>query len=120
MSLIMEIEKKYDSIISQSKGEQYAIIGEIREDSEIKYYYSAKLLVNNFPQELVNLCNEFYECVDTFSMVIADDIENEIKEYQLKLEHNDMKIFRLEIKKDYITFFIRYPTHNGFLDDYPE
>jgi hypothetical protein len=120
MSLIMEIKETIDSIISQSEGIQFALIGEIQKDSEIEYYYNAKLLVNNFPQELVNLCQEFYECVDTFSMVIADEIENEIKAYQLKLEYNNMKIFRLEIKKDYVTFFTRYPTHNGFLYDYPE
>lgn len=116
----MNLKWNVDKIVSQKENTIYAYIENICEYKGIEYYYEAKLIENSFPQELIDLCKDFYECVDSFSMVIADEIEDEIRKYQLRLKYNNTKIFRLEIKGDYVTFFTKYPTVNGFLDDYPE
>jgi hypothetical protein len=116
----MEIQSKTDNIISYAGNINFALIKDIRKHPEIEYYYEATLIENSFPQELIDLCKDFYECIDSFSMVIADEIEDEIRNYQLKLKYNDVKIFRLEIKSDHVTFFTKYPTSEGFFDDYPE
>lgn len=116
----MELQLKTDNIISSTGNIDFALINNIQKHPEIEYYYEAKLIENLFPQELIDLCKDFYECVDSFSMVIADEIEDEIRKYQLRLKYNNTKIFRLEIKSDHVTFFTKYPTSKGFLDDYPD
>jgi hypothetical protein len=116
----MELQIKIDNIISYAGNINFALIKDIQKHPEIEYYYKATLIENLFPQELIDLCKDFYECVDSFSMIIADEIEDEIKKYQLRLKYNNVKIFRLEIKSDYVTFYTKYPTSKGFFDDYLE
>ncbi len=114
----MESLIKTDNIISQTSGSELALIEDIKKDPNIEYYYKATLTENNLPQELVDLCRDYYECVDSFSMILADEIEDKIKNYKLRLKRNNVKIFGLEIKENYVTFFIKYPTVDGFIDDY--
>jgi hypothetical protein len=96
------------------------LLEDIQKDAKIEHFYGARLATTSFPQALVDLCKDYYECVDSFSLAILDEIEDEIRKYQLKLKHNNTKIFDLEIKGDHVTFFTKCPTANGFLDDYPE
>lgn len=116
----MNLEWNVDKIVSQEENTIYAYIENICEYKGIEYYYEARLVKNMFPAKLMDLCREFYECIDAFSPILADEIESQIKQYRLKLKDNNLPIFRLEIHKDYISFFVKYPTVNGFLDDYPE
>ena len=115
----MSLEWKTDKIVSQTENTVYAYIENICEHNDIEYYYEARLVKSLFPPKLRGLCRELYECVDAFSPFLADEIEGQIRQYQLKLEDNNLPVFRLEIHEDYILFFFKYPTANGFLDNYP-
>ncbi|MFC2511158.1 MAG: DUF6994 family protein [Candidatus Nanoperiomorbus sp.] len=58
------------------------------------------------------------ECIDTFSILLVDEIEREISEYQLCLKYNNSKLFDLKIYDHYVTFFTKYRTADGLLDNY--
>ena len=116
----MNLKWETDKIISEEENSVYAYIENICEYKSIEYYYEARLVKRMFPPKLINLCREFCICINEFSPILADEIESQIRQYRLKLENNNLPIFRLEIHKDYITFFVKYPTEKGFLDTYPE
>ena len=115
----MDIKIRQDRIISRAYNEEYALV-EIEKVENISYCYKATLLANSFPQKLVDHMKEWTECVDTFAMSLIDEITEEIKVYDLWLAENNVRIFNIEMKDSFVTFFTKFPTAKGFLDDYPE
>ena len=109
--------KKWDYIISPTKGD-YAQIDHIEAILSIAYCYRAQLIENFSSEALIILCKEYQECIDTFSILLADEIEREISAYQLCLKYNNSKLFDLKIYDHYVTFFTKYRTADGLLDDY--
>jgi hypothetical protein len=118
MSIIMINLSKEEYIISFNDDNEYIKLGTISKEKK-EYCYKAQILENNFSIELNNLINEYWKCVDSFSISLADYIESEIKKYNLIFKNSKVKIFDIEIKNGYVTFFIKYPTSSGFLNDYP-
>lgn len=111
------IELDKESYIISSNNEYLKISSITKENQD--YFYKALIIENKFSEKLNNLINEYWECIDLFSMSLADDAENEIKSYNLVLKESNTKIFDIEIKNEIVTFFLKYPTSKGFLDDYP-
>ena len=64
------------------------------------------------------MCIEYQECINSFSIILADEIEKEISTYQLCLKYNKIKVFDLKVYDSYVTFFTKYRTADGFLNDY--
>jgi len=111
------MKKKMDYIISPTKGD-YALINHIEAIPSIAYCYRAQLIENSLSEALITLCKKYQECMDTFSILLADEIERQISEYQLCLKYNNSKLFDLKIYDHYVTFFTKYRTADGLLDDY--
>ena len=107
-----------DCIVSLNCKNEYLKIT-IMAKEEQQYFYKALIVEDHFSQKLKDLIGELWECVDLFSMSLVDDLEEEIKKYNLVLQKSKTKIFSVELKNDCVTFFSKYPTSNGFLDDYP-
>lgn len=106
-----------DYIISLNNKEEYLKITNIEEQGQ-PYYYKAFIVQDHFSQELKNIINEFWEYVDLFSLFIIDELEQKIKEYNFVLHQSKYKVFDIELKGDYVTFFEKYPTSKTFLNDY--
>ena len=113
----MVLQIKTDYIISPTKGD-YALIDHIEAIPSVAYCYRARLIENFLSEALITLCKEYQECIDTFSILLADEIEREINAYQLCLKYNNSKLFDLKIYDHYLTFFTKYRTADGLLDDY--
>lgn len=110
---------KDDYIVSLTKKNEYIKITNVVK-REQQYSYKALILENHFSQEIMDVINEFWECVDTFSMSVLDDLEEKIIGYNFILKESKIKIFDIKFKGDYIIFYSKYPTHKGFIDDYPD
>jgi hypothetical protein len=115
----MGITRKEDRIISLNKkyANEYLKITDIVQQNQ--YFYKALIVENNFSMEIKNVIKEYWECVDLFSISLSDELEERLKEYNFVLEYSDIKIFDIELKENYVTFFLKYPTSKGFLDTYP-
>lgn len=113
----MSINFKNDYIISPTKGD-FALIHEINEVCGTLYSYKAILIENSLSVRLIELCIEYQECINSFSIILADEIEKEISTYQLCLKYNKIKVFDLKVYDSYVTFFTKYRTADGFLNDY--
>lgn len=108
-----------DWIISDKTGETYAEV-EIRRDERIDYFYTGEIVQYKFPSDLANLIDEYSELVSACVLSLLDEVEEKIYSYDLKLKLLGTNIFSPCIKeKATITFFTKYPTGNGFLDDHP-
>ena len=59
-------------IISSSDKNEYLEIVNI-EKQEIEYFYQALIVEDHFSDELKDVINEYWECVDQFSIILADD-----------------------------------------------
>ena len=113
----MVLQIKTDYIISPTKGD-YALIDHIEAIPSVAYCYRARLIENSLSEALITLCKEYQECIDAFSILLADEIEREISEYQLCLKYNNSKLFDLKIYDHYVTFFTKYRTADGLLYNY--
>ncbi|CUI08995.1 hypothetical protein BN2497_12767 [Janthinobacterium sp. CG23_2] len=52
-------------------------------------------------------------------MILLDDVEEKLYEYDMRLQGLNKKIFSPCFKMDkIITSYTKYPTGNGFMDDY--
>ncbi|MEN7547383.1 hypothetical protein AAG747_05665 [Rapidithrix thailandica] len=110
---------KRDYIISKKNNTIIAVI-EIQSIDNDKVGYKAKLIENHFPKELLSLIGEFHKTVDSLEFSLLDSIESRIQAYQLYLRDLNLKIFDLLIEGQNISFYSKYPTANGFIDNYPE
>lgn len=108
-----------DFIVSGKTGETYAVV-ELRKDKNIEFFYEGDILEYQFPAILADLIDEHDELISGFSIALLDEVEEKIYEYELRLKLSNTKIFSPCIKeKKLITFFTKYPTSRGFVDDYP-
>ncbi|MCY0910639.1 hypothetical protein [Massilia antarctica] len=107
-----------DFIISGKSGEVYAEV-ELHKDETIEYFYIAHIVKDSFPDVVVQLIVEHDELVRGFSMILLDDVEEKLYEYDMRLQGLNKKIFSPCFKMDkIITSYTKYPTGNGFMDDY--
>lgn len=115
----MSITRKEDRIISINKKyiNEYLRITDIVQQNQ--YFYKALIIENHFSLEIKNVIKDYWECVSLFSISLSDELEEKLKEYNFALEYSDIKIFDIELDKNYVTFFSKYPTPKGFLDTYP-
>jgi hypothetical protein len=68
----------------------------------------------------VELIVEHDELVRGFSMILLEDVEEKLYEFDMRLQILNKKIFSPRFKPDKtITFYTKYPTGKGFIDDYP-
>ena len=111
MSELIHYQK--DFIISNEN--KFAEI-EITAETRIKYYFSGKIIQNDFPVELIELIDEYNAYIDQLSFSLIDPILDKIKMYNLKLNLNAEKIFnpKFSIDKKIIYFFKKYPTSTVF------
>ncbi|NMY71737.1 MULTISPECIES: hypothetical protein [Pseudomonas] len=108
-----------DYIISYRTKEKYALI-EYKKEDEIEYYCTGRILKFSFPKKLHELINEYNELVNTITLSLLDEIEEKIYWYDLMLKSSENRIFNISLKEnEYISFFLKYPTSDGFLDRYP-
>lgn len=108
-----------DKIFSYAFSEIYAIV-EYERVFDFDFYYEGIILESNFPQELVDVIDEYNQTVREVAISILDDIEVRFYSYDLRLEKNDSRIFDFEIQDtNKISFFGKYPSSQGFLDDFP-
>lgn len=105
-------------IISLKYPNEYLDIGAIEVVDIDKYCYRASIIENHLSDRLQNLLRTFWEDVNNFSMALVDQDEELIQDYQLSLFDKETKVFRVEIVEEYVYFFSKYPTSDGFLDDY--
>jgi|GEM_PF-286155 hypothetical protein len=80
--------------------------------------YCPIMLENKLSQELIRLCEEYHQCIETFSPILADIAEEKIAAFQLCLKENATKIFDLKIEGNEVIFSTKYRCAEGFLDDY--
>ncbi|MDP9604414.1 hypothetical protein EJP69_09140 [Variovorax gossypii] len=107
-----------DRIVSKH-GEVFAVI-DYRADEDVPYCFSARVLENRFPQELVALIDEYNSLVDDGVLSLLDDVEEQIYAYGLRLIDLDEKLFCIRLDDETsMWFFTRYPTAGGFVSDYP-
>ncbi|MFC4158653.1 hypothetical protein [Chitinimonas lacunae] len=108
-----------DFIVSGKTGEVYAEV-DIFEDDSMAHFYGGEILDYRFPAELANLVAAYDEAVNTMTLGTLDELESKIYAYDLRLKEMGCKIFDLYIEdKELVTFFTKYPSGDGFLDDYP-
>jgi hypothetical protein len=107
-----------DRILSKH-GEVIAVI-DYRADEDIPYCFSARILENRFPQELVALIDEYNSLVDEGALSLLDEVEERIYAYGLRLTEREEKLFCIRLDDEAsMWFFTRYPTGGGFASDYP-
>ena len=106
-----------DCIFSPSHSD-YALITNISEVPNAPYCYRAIMLENKLSQELIHLCEEYHQCIEAFSPILADIAEEKIAAFQLCLKENATKIFDLKIESIEVIFYTKYRCAEGFLDDY--
>ena len=106
-----------DCIFSPSHPD-YALITNISKVPNAPYCYRAIMLENKLSQELIRLCEEYHQCIETFSPILADIAEEKIAAFQLCLKENATKIFDLKIEGNEVIFSTKYRCAEGFLDDY--
>lgn len=94
---------------------------EFEKDSNIEYFYRGSIIQFNFPTELYDLIMESDDIIRQVAISFLDEVEEKIQEYDLRLKESNERIFCVVIKnKTYISFYIKYPTSRGFLDEYPD
>ena len=108
------MRKKTDYIISPTKGD-YALIDHIEAIPSVAYCYRARLIENSLSEALISLCKEYQECIDAFSILLADEIEQEISEYQLCLKYNNSKLFDLKIYDHVCNFLYKIPNRRRLI-----
>jgi hypothetical protein len=107
-----------DSIVGKD-GKIYAIV-EFYPDSHVAHCFRGKVIEYMFPDDLAELIQEYTELVDGMVLSVLDEIEEKIYGYGLKLRGMNVLVFNLELKnKTDIIFFDKYPTGNGFVDEFP-
>lgn len=107
-----------DRILSKH-GEVIAVI-DYKADEDIQYCFSAQILENRLPKELVALIDEYNGLVDDGVLSLLDEIEQRIYAYGLRLMDRDEKLFCIRLDDEAsIWFCTRYPTAAGFVPDYP-
>ena len=101
-----------DCIFSPSHPD-YALITNISKVPNAPYCYRAIMLENKLSQELIHLCEEYHQCIEAFSPILADIAEEKIAAFQLCLKENATKI-----ESNEVIFSTKYRCAEGFLDDY--
>ncbi|NBF06712.1 hypothetical protein GV819_31045 [Pseudomonas sp. Fl5BN2] len=108
-----------DYIFSYRTKEVYALI-EYEKEEGAEHYYIGRVLEFGFPDNLCELIGEYNELVDAMALSLLDEVEEKIYWYDLMLKSSGNRIFNISLKdKEHISFFLKYPTSNGFLDRYP-
>lgn len=108
-----------DYIFSSKTQKEYALI-EYKNEEIIENYCTGKILTFDFPKNLYDLLGEYNELVDAMSLSLLDEIEDKIYWYDLMLKFSGNRIFNISLKEDeQISFFLKYPVADGFLDRYP-
>ena len=107
-----------DCIVSQNPENGYLTIeNSMLQDQE--YLYKAQIAEDRLSAEVKKTICEYWECVDTFSLTLLDDIEETIKSYDFKLQRANIKVFNIEIIGKYVTYYVKYPSSTGYLNEYP-
>lgn len=109
-----------DYIISKENNKILGFI-EVHKDPKIPFLYSGKIIQNNFPKELVLILDDYVNAVNDLIFSILDELEEDISKYNLYLDNRNVKIFlpHIDEENQEISFYIKYPSFNGFLDNYP-
>ncbi|HTF81300.1 MAG TPA: hypothetical protein VL947_06240 [Cytophagales bacterium] len=115
-----DIKVTKDKIYSNTHNRAIASI-DIIKIYDSPYHYKGIILHDAFPTELKNLIKEYYDLLDDCILSHIDEVEEKIMNYELSLQDNNLKIFRIELMENNkeLKFFTKYPTANGFVDDYP-
>lgn len=108
-----------DFIVSGKTGETFAEIT-IQVDEKFKYGYEGVILKNTFPKVFIDLLKEFDKRVDEGAFGALDDIENDIYAYIPMLKFMNTRVYQVKINDNKISFFTKYPTGKGFIDEFPE
>jgi len=111
-------QMKDNRIISLCDENEYLIIADV-EQQDKEYFFKALVVEDHLSQKIKNIIREYWECVNLFSITILDDLEDILNGYNFMLQKPGIKIFNIELKGDYVTYFVKYPTAKGYMDDYP-
>jgi hypothetical protein len=85
------------------------------------YYFIGEIISGVFPDIIKSLLIEQDELIDGCSLSLLVPVEEEIYAYGISLEKLNQPIFRIRLLGDTgISFFTKYPTSKGFVDNYPE
>jgi hypothetical protein len=108
-----------DAIISKKTGEILAEV-EVQPSKASPYECEGVIIDNKFPQEFLDLLSEFDNAVEEGMFGVLDGFEARIYEYAPMLQSSGKKIFQLKIEGSRISFFLKYPSGKGYLDDFPD
>lgn len=109
-----------DFIINAETNEVYAQVS-VHTVEGSPYRYEGELLTDHFPAALIARIQEYDDAANEMLFTLLDDIEKEINKFHLALRDLKSKVFTLGIYPDEgrITFYTKYPSGAGFLDDSP-
>ncbi len=105
-----------DYILSNNK--EIAMI-DVDKSNEHPFEYTGIILKNNFPDQLITLLNDFHKAIEEGTFSTVDEIETAIYNYNLRLKKAGIAIHHLVIKGNRISFYSKYPTGQGFVDERP-
>ena len=114
------INELFDCIINGVSGQQYAQI-EVSKHPKIENYYCGKIVENHFPDDLINLTIEYYYSANECIFSVLDAILKKISIYKLTLRDRNIEIYIPFIDREAseITFYTKFPTGNGYLENEP-
>lgn len=118
----MKLKQDNDSIYSKKLNRVLATVV-LEKHPTTPYYYTGEIKENNVPEHLVKMIKKYTQAVNEMTFSVLDRIEYQIQEYEIVLLDNDIPIYQLglDIKSiGRISFFTKYPTGQGYLDEYPK
>ena len=106
-------------VIKSNKVENVFVHINVTSENKARYEMTGVILENNFPEELIQSIYDFHQAIDEFSFSVVDIFEEEIQWYDLRLEPSGKRIFDVKLNGTEISFLTKFPTANGFVDEYP-
>lgn len=107
-------------MIKSNKVENVFVEINVTSEDRTHHEMTGVILENNFPEELIQSIYDFHQAIDEFAFSVVDIFEQEIQWYDLRLEPSGKRIFDVKLSGAEISFLTKFPTANGFLDEYPE
>lgn len=85
-------------LLFSSSHPDYALITNISKVPNAPYCYRAIMLENKLSQELIHLCEEYHQCIETFSPILADIAEEKIAPFNYALKKMPLKYLILKLR----------------------
>lgn len=108
-----------DYIYSGRMKEDFAFV-QVKRNQKNIFEYTGIIIVNMIPPSLAAIIKDYHNAIDNYLFSILDELEDKIYYYDLQLKKSHQKIHHLSIYNNTISFFIRYPSSNGYLESRPK